>query len=252
MHTEPARTRFLARNQTLVTVLADGERKVGETITITSADRHFSAYLARPATRPAPSVVVLHEVFGVNSDLRATCDELAERGFLALCPDLFWRQEPGVDLSHWSEVEWQKGLALYNAYDYGNGLVDIADTLKAARTLDGASGKAGVMGFCMGGLLTFLTAAHGHADATVAYYPGGAEQHLNQASTAILDAATRLRATRALTMIRQPRRLQTIGRGLFSLSACGKAPVSHRQGARTRPLRLCGVVRAATTREKKP
>ena len=155
---------------------------MGETITITATDGVFSAYLARPAASPAPSVVVLHEVFGVNSDLRATCNELAERGYLALCPDLFWRQEPGVDLSHWTEAEWKKGLELYNAYDYDKGLSDIADTLEAARALHTASGKAGVMGFCMGGLLTFMTAGRGNADAAVAYYPGGADKHLDKAA----------------------------------------------------------------------
>lgn len=155
---------------------------MGETIKINAADGVFSAYVARPAAAPAPAVVVLHEVFGVNSDMRASCNELADKGFLALCPDLFWRQEPGVDLSHWTQSEWDKGLALYNAFDYDKGISDIADTLKTARALDGASGRTGVMGFCMGGLLTFLTAARGSADAAVAYYPGGAEKHLDQAA----------------------------------------------------------------------
>ena len=58
----------------------------------------FGAYIARPAALPAPGVVVLHEVFGVNADIRKTCDELVEQGFIAVAPDLFWRQEPGVDL----------------------------------------------------------------------------------------------------------------------------------------------------------
>ena len=58
----------------------------------------FAAYIARPKTSPAPAVVVLHEVFGVNADIRKTCDELADQGFIAVAPDLFWRQEPGVDL----------------------------------------------------------------------------------------------------------------------------------------------------------
>ena len=165
---------------------------MGETITINAADGVFSAYLAKPTASPAPAVVVLHEVFGVNSDLRATCEELAERGYLALCPDLFWRQEPGVDLSNWTESEWKKGLALYYAYDYGKGLSDIANTLKAARSLNHASGKAGVMGFCMGGLLTFLTAARGHADAAVAYYPGGAEKHLDRAAAVTIPMLTHL------------------------------------------------------------
>jgi len=64
-------------------------------ITIEGRDGAFGAYIARPKTLPAPAVVVLHEVFGVNADIRKTCDELAEQGFIAVAPDLFWRQEPG-------------------------------------------------------------------------------------------------------------------------------------------------------------
>jgi carboxymethylenebutenolidase len=72
-------------------------------ITINGQDGAFGAYIARPKTLPAPAVVVLHEVFGVNADIRKTCDELAEQGFIAVAPDLFWRQEPGVDLTVTSE-----------------------------------------------------------------------------------------------------------------------------------------------------
>src|SRR5437899_4237712 len=67
-------------------------------ITIEGRDGAFGAYIARPKTLPAPAVVVLHEVFGVNTDIRKTCDELAEQGLIAVAPDLFWHQEPGVDL----------------------------------------------------------------------------------------------------------------------------------------------------------
>jgi len=84
-------------------------------ISIKSKAGTFGAYMARPAARPAPAVVVLHEVFGVNADIRKTCDELAEQGFLAIAPDLFWRQEPCVDLSVTSEPDWQHGLRLYQA-----------------------------------------------------------------------------------------------------------------------------------------
>jgi carboxymethylenebutenolidase len=86
-------------------------------ITLKGQGGTFAAYIARPKTSPAPAVVVLQELFGVNADIRKTCDELAEKGFLAVAPDLFWRQEPGVDLSVTSEADWQHGLRLYQAYN---------------------------------------------------------------------------------------------------------------------------------------
>jgi carboxymethylenebutenolidase len=150
-------------------------------ITIEGDDGAFGAYMARPKTLPAPAVVVLQEIFGVNADIRKTCDELAEQGFLAVAPDLFWRQEPGLDLNHWSDAEWKKGLALYAAYDRDKGVRDIVTTAHAARQLEGASGKVGVMGFCLGGLMTFLTAARAKIDAAVAYHGGETEKYLDEA-----------------------------------------------------------------------
>ncbi len=146
-------------------------------------DGAFNAYVARPAAVPAPAVVVLQEIFGVNADLRATCDELAEAGFIALAPDLFWRNAPGLDLNSWSEADWKQGLALYNKYNLDRGVHDVIATIAAARTIEGGTGKVGVMGFCLGGLLTFLTAARGAPDAAVAYYGGGTDQHLGEANT---------------------------------------------------------------------
>ncbi|PTQ07739.1 carboxymethylenebutenolidase [Sphingomonas oleivorans] len=154
---------------------------MGDYISINVADGEFRAYVARPSVASAPAVVVLHEIFGVNSDMRESCQELADRGFIAVCPDLFWRQEPGLDLSHWTESEWQKGLALYTAYDRDKGVGDIADTLAFAAKIPGSSGKVGVMGYCLGGLMTFLTAGRRGADAAVAYYPGSAQDYADEA-----------------------------------------------------------------------
>src|SRR5271155_2347312 len=86
------------------------ERQMKDQITINGHDGAFRAYIARPEALPAPAVVVLQELFGVNGDIREKCDELAEQGFLAVAPDLFWREEPGVDLSVRSEPDWQHGL----------------------------------------------------------------------------------------------------------------------------------------------
>jgi carboxymethylenebutenolidase len=151
-------------------------------ITVETAGGRFQAYVARPNVLPAPADVVIQEIFGVNADLRDTCDELASQGYLAVSPDLFWRMEPGVDISDQSEAEWKKGLALYTAFDYDAGVTDIASTLETARALPGASGKVGLLGYCLGGLMTFITTARKGAGASVVYYGGGMEKYLDEAS----------------------------------------------------------------------
>src|SRR6202166_637818 len=149
-------------------------------ISVEGQDGTFAAYIARPKTSPAPAVVVLHEVFGVNADIRKTCDELAEQGFLAVAPDLFWRQEPAVDLSVTSEPDWQHGLRLYQAYDRDAGARDVKDTANVVAKLGGCIGRVAVLGYCLGGLMTFLTAARYGVDAAVAYHGGDTEKYLGE------------------------------------------------------------------------
>jgi carboxymethylenebutenolidase len=155
---------------------------MSEYLSVDTPDGSFHAYLARPKVLPAPAIVVIQEIFGVNADLRDTCDELAAQGYLAVSPDLFWRLEPGVDMSDQTEAEWKKGFALYNAFDYDAGDADIAATMARARSLPGANGKVGLLGYCLGGLLTFITTARQGADASVAYYGAGTEKHLDLAN----------------------------------------------------------------------
>src|ERR1700677_2226976 len=154
---------------------------MGDRITIKSQDGTFNAYVARPKIMPAASVVVLQELFGVNADIRNTCDELAEQGFVAVAPDLFWRQEPGVDLSVTSEADWQHGLRLYQAYDRDAGVRDIKDTLDAVAKLPECTGKVAVLGYCLGALMVFLTAVrYRGVDAAVAYHGGDTEKYLGE------------------------------------------------------------------------
>lgn len=141
----------------------------------------FNAYVARPQKLPAPAIVVIHEVFGVNADMRQTCDELAAQGYLAVCPDLFWRIAPGLDLSDRTQAELAQAQALYNAFDLDAGVSDIAATVQATRAMPEFTGTIGVVGYCLGGLLAFLTAARARPDATVAYYPGNADKHVREA-----------------------------------------------------------------------
>jgi len=149
-------------------------------ITVNTPSGDFKAYLASSEVLPAPCIVVIQEIFGVNADLRDTCDELASKGYIAVSPDLFWRTERNVDLSDQTEAEWKHGFELYSAYDIDLGVSDIVGTMKAARTLPGASGRVGLMGYCLGGLMTFLTTARHGSDASVAYYGGGIDQHLEE------------------------------------------------------------------------
>src|ERR1700683_4517068 len=149
-------------------------------IAIDGRDGAFEAYIARPKTSPAPSVVVLQELFGVNADIRKHCDELAEQGYIAVAPDLFWRQEPGVDLSVTSEPDWQHGLRLYQAYDRDAGVRDIEDTVDTVVKMSDCTGKIAVLGYCLGALMTFLTAMRYRVDAAVAYHGGDTEKYLGE------------------------------------------------------------------------
>ena len=149
-------------------------------ITIKGRDGAFGAYIARPKALPAPAVVVLQELFGVNADIRKTCDELAEQGFFAVAPDLFWRQEPGVDLSVTSEADWQHGLRLYQAYDRDSGARDAKDTVDSVAKLFGCTGKVAVLGYCLGALMVFLTAVRYGVDAAVAYHGSDTEKYLGE------------------------------------------------------------------------
>jgi carboxymethylenebutenolidase len=149
-------------------------------ITINGPDGAFGAYIARPAGLPAPAVVVLQELFGVNADIRKHCDELAEQGFIAVAPDLFWRQEPGVDLSVTSEPDWQHGLRLYQAYDRDAGAKDVKDTADTAAKMPECTGSIAVLGYCLGALMTFLTAVRYRVDAAVAYHGADTEKYLGE------------------------------------------------------------------------
>ncbi len=149
-------------------------------MTVEGYDGAFAAYIARPKTSPASAVVVLQELFGVNADIRKTCDELAAQGFLSVAPDLFWRQEPGADLSVTSEPDWQHGLRLYQAYDRDAGARDIKETINAVAKLPECTGKVAVLGYCLGALMVFLTAVRHGVDAAVAYHGGDTEKYLGE------------------------------------------------------------------------
>jgi carboxymethylenebutenolidase len=153
----------------------------GQTLEIQTPDGAFSAYVAKPAQTPAPAVVVIQEIFGVNQVMRDICDDYAAQGYLAISPDLFWRIEPGVDITDQSEAEWKKAFELMNAFDPDQGVRDIRAVIDTIRGHADCTGKVGAVGFCLGGLLAFLTATRTDADASVSYYGVGIEQRTGEA-----------------------------------------------------------------------
>ena len=155
-------------------------------ITIDAADGSgsFSAYCAIPDSGSGPGVVVLQEIFGVNQVMRDICDSLATQGYIAAAPDLFWRIEPGIQLTDKSQEEWDKAFELMNAFlpDFEKGVSDIGATIAHVRAMDGCTGKVGAVGYCLGGSLAYATACFTDADACSGYYPVQIEDSLELSS----------------------------------------------------------------------
>src|SRR5690606_22144157 len=123
---------------------------------------------ARPeGPSPVPAVVVIQEIFGVNAVVAEVCDRLAGLGFLAVAPDLFWRLEPGVNLTDRTQAEWDKALDLMNRFDVDQGVRDLQTTIDACRASTLCAGKVGAVGYCLGGRLAYLVAARTDAEAAV-------------------------------------------------------------------------------------
>ncbi len=139
----------------------------------------FNSFVARPATTPKAAIVVIQEIFGVNTGIRQKCDKLAAEGYLAIAPDLFWRLEPGIELDPDVEPEFNRALELMNKFDQDVGIRDIQATINYARKVEG-TGKIGCVGYCLGGRLAYMTASRTDVDATVGYYGVGIDGLLRE------------------------------------------------------------------------
>jgi carboxymethylenebutenolidase len=153
----------------------------GQDITVNGPDGSFGAYLASPSTGRGPGIVVIQEIFGINKVMRDIADGFAARGYFALAPDLFWRIEPGVQLTDKSDAEWQRAFGLMQKFNPDTGVADIQASIAHLRGLPGASGKVGAVGYCLGGLLAYLAAARTDCDASVGYYGVSIDQKLDDA-----------------------------------------------------------------------
>ncbi|MEG8043949.1 dienelactone hydrolase family protein [Sphingomonas faeni] len=149
-----------------------------------AGDGEFTAYRATPAGTPKAAIVVIQEIFGVNAGIRRKCDTLAEAGYLAIAPDLFWRLEPGIELDPDIKPEFDRALELMGQFDQDKGIADIEASIRAVRSELGANdsgnAKVGVVGYCLGGRLAFMTAARTDVDASVGYYGVGIDGLLGE------------------------------------------------------------------------
>jgi len=152
------------------------------TLTIQTADGKMEAYVAIPPSGSGPALVVIQEIFGVNKVMRDLTDGFAAQGFVAICPDLFWRIEPGIDITDQSPAEWARAFELFKTFDVERGVADIAETIAAIRHHPASTGKVGAVGYCLGGKLAFLTATRTDIDAAVGYYGVGLNELVEEAT----------------------------------------------------------------------
>jgi carboxymethylenebutenolidase len=140
----------------------------------------FGAYMALPASGYGPGIVVLQEIFGINQYLRDVADWYAAHGFVALVPDLFWRIQPGIELTDKGD-DWKKAIELYQKIDEAKAVEDSAAALAFLQKHSSCSGRVGAIGFCMGGNLAYLLSARFKPDCAVGYYGVSLEKSLDEA-----------------------------------------------------------------------
>src|SRR5688500_8677374 len=146
---------------------------MGSYIDLNAADGFvFPAYVAQPAGQPKGGIVVVQEIFGVNSHIRSVADGYAADGYLAVAPATFHRVKPGVDTGY-SQEDMAAGMALKAAVE-ALPAPGVLQDIQAAITHGASAGKVGIVGYCYGGLLTWRSACEleGLA-AAVPYYGGG-------------------------------------------------------------------------------
>lgn len=148
-------------------------------------DSFFSAYCVLPAAGHGPAVIVLQEIFGVNQHIREVADFYAEEGYIAIAPDLFHQFEPGIELGY-GETDFEQAFDYFKRFDIERALADIQATIDHARSMPqvsqtGGRKGVGVVGFCLGGKLAYLSAATCAIDCAVCYYGVGIDQSLDHA-----------------------------------------------------------------------
>jgi carboxymethylenebutenolidase len=141
----------------------------------------FEAHVALPAAGSGPGMLLLQEIFGVNDYVRDAARRLAELGYVVLAPDLYWRTEPGLELT---AADMQRAFGASQKIEHEDAVRDAIAALAHLRGLSEVNdAKAGVLGFCLGGTLAWQVAAQGDPDVAVCYYGSGIPDALDAAAS---------------------------------------------------------------------
>jgi carboxymethylenebutenolidase len=141
----------------------------------------MSAYLAIPERTPTGAIIAIMEIWGVNETMRYHAHEFAQAGYVCLVPDLFWRQEPDVELSDGNAADVAKAFDLYYDFDYDLSVQDMEDIRNYLKRLPECNGKVGAVGYCLGGKLCYLMCCRTEIDCAVAYYGTYIEHNIREA-----------------------------------------------------------------------
>ena len=145
----------------------------------------FQGYLSLPPQARSggkgPGIVLIQEIFGVNAHMRGVADQYASDGYTVLAPDVFWRVQPMVDLGYGAQDR-DQGIGYMQKMDFVAAVKDLAAAVDTLRGLRECGGKVASIGYCMGGLLSYLCAANAGVDAAVCYYAGGVHNKLGEAA----------------------------------------------------------------------
>jgi carboxymethylenebutenolidase len=185
--------------------------------TIRLSDGAMNALVVRPRRPRGGAVVVIQEIFGVNDAMRQACDMIADLGFVAVCPDLFWRLTPGIDLDASKPAEFQEALSLMGRFDQDSAIADLNATLAFARALPGGNGKAGTMGYCLGGRLAMMMALRSDANVNISYYGVGLD--------GLVDGLDRITAPLLLHVAGEDKFFPAAGRSTLIRAVQGHAHV---------------------------
>ncbi|MFO1351985.1 MAG: dienelactone hydrolase family protein [Gammaproteobacteria bacterium] len=152
-----------------------------EWLDIDSGNGRFQAYLAAPAAASAPGVVVIQEIFGVNSHIRSVCERLAQAGYAALAPDIFWRVRPRIELGYGPD-DIAQGRELKAKMKMDEVIEDVRASFAALAARPQCRGrKSAIVGYCYGGLVAYVAAARLHPACASSYYGGGIVEYLDEA-----------------------------------------------------------------------